>query len=121
MVSAPTRSGKGVGVVVPNLLNWPDSVVVLDIKGENYDITAGYRAEHGQAVYAFSPFDEAGRSHRWNPLTAVRTSTMHRVGDLLTIGQYLRPSDQHLPIARWYTPDGKKPKKTADAMKAVQE
>jgi type IV secretion system protein VirD4 len=36
-VSAPTRSGKGVGVVIPNLLNWPDSVVVLDIKGENYD------------------------------------------------------------------------------------
>ena len=55
---------------------------MLDIKGENYDITAGYRAEHGQAVYAFSPFDEAARSHRWNPLTAMRTSTMHRVGDL---------------------------------------
>ncbi len=44
MLSAPTRSGKGVGVVIPNLLNWPDSVVVLDIKGENFDITAGYRA-----------------------------------------------------------------------------
>ena len=86
MLSAPTRSGKGVGVVVPNLLNWPDSAVVLDIKGENYDITAGYRAERGQAVYAFSPFDEAARSHRWNPLTAVRSSPLHRVGDLLTIG-----------------------------------
>ena len=85
MLSAPTRSGKGVGVVIPNLLHWSHSVVVLDIKGENYDITAGYRAEHGQAVYAFSPFDEAARSHRWNPLTAVRTSPMHRVGDLLTI------------------------------------
>ena len=93
MLSAPTRSGKGVGVVVPNLLNWPDSVVVLDIKGENYDITAGYRAEHGQAVYAFSPFDEAARSHRWNPLSAVRTSPLHRVGDLLTIGQVLFPND----------------------------
>ncbi|ABM94639.1 type IV secretory system conjugative DNA transfer family protein [Methylibium petroleiphilum] len=64
MLSAPTRSGKGVGVVIPNLLNWPDSVVVLDIKGENYDITAGYRAAHGQAVYAFSPFDEDARSQR---------------------------------------------------------
>jgi len=90
MLSAPTRSGKGVGVVIPNLLNWPHSVVVLDIKGENYDITAGYRAEHGQAVYAFSPFDEVARSHRWNPLTAVR---MHRVGDLLTIGQVFFPND----------------------------
>ncbi len=93
MLSAPTRSGKGVGVVIPNLLNWPDSVVVLDIKGENYDITAGYRAERGQAVYAFSPFDESARSARWNPLSAVRTSLLHRVGDLLTIGQVLFPND----------------------------
>ena len=80
-------------MVIPNLLNWPDSVVVLDIKGENYDITAGYRAAHGQAVYAFSPFDEDARSHRWNPLTAVRTSPLHRVGDLLTIGQVFFPND----------------------------
>lgn len=93
MLSAPTRSGKGVGVVIPNLLNWPDSVVVLDIKGENHAITAGYRAAHGQSVYAFSPFDEDARSHRWNPLTAVRTSPLHRVGDLLTIGQVFFPND----------------------------
>lgn len=93
MLSAPTRSGKGVGVVIPNLLNWPDSVVVLDIKGENYDVTAGYRAERGQAVFAFSPFDEAARSHRWNPLTAVRSSELHRIGDLLTIGHVFFPSD----------------------------
>ena len=93
MLSAPTRSGKGVGVVVPNLLNWPDSVVVLDIKGENYEITSGYRAAHGQCVYAFSPFDEQALSHRWNPLTAVRTSPLHRVGDLLAIGQVFFPND----------------------------
>jgi type IV secretion system protein VirD4 len=93
MLSAPTRSGKGVGVVIPNLLNWPDSVVVLDIKGENYDITAGYRAAHRQAVYAFSPFNEDARSHRWNPLTTVRSSPLHRVGDLLTIGQVFFPND----------------------------
>jgi type IV secretion system protein VirD4 len=93
MLSAPTRSGKGVGVVIPNLLNWPDSVVVLDIKGENYDITAGYRAEHGQAVFAFAPFDETARTHRWNSLTAVRPSPLHRVGDLLAIGQSFFPND----------------------------
>lgn len=93
ILSAPTRSGKGVGVVIPNLLNWPDSVVVLDIKGENYDITAGYRHALGQAVYAFSPFDDAARSHRWNPLTAVRASELHRVGDLLNIGQVFFPND----------------------------
>lgn len=93
MLSAPTRSGKGVGVVIPNLLNWPDSVVVLDIKGENFDVTAGFRAAHGQAVYAFSPFDEGARSHRWNPLSTVRTSPLHRVGDLLAIGQVFFPND----------------------------
>ncbi|MCV2366979.1 type IV secretory system conjugative DNA transfer family protein [Roseateles oligotrophus] len=93
MLSAPTRSGKGVGVVIPNLLHWPDSAVVLDIKGENYDITAGFRAAHGQDVYAFSPFDDAARSHRWNPLSAVRSSPLHRVGDLLTIGQVFFPND----------------------------
>ncbi len=93
MLSAPTRSGKGVGVVIPNLLNWPDSAVVLDIKGENFEITAGYRARHGQAVYAFSPFDEQACSHRWNPLTTVRTSLLHRVGDLLAIGQVFFPND----------------------------
>lgn len=93
MLSAPTRSDKGVGVVIPNLLNWPDSVVVLDIKGENYDITAGYRAEREQAVYAFSPFDESACSHRWNPLTAVRTSPLHRIGDFLAIGQVFFPND----------------------------
>ncbi len=93
MLSAPTRSGKGVGVVIPNLLNWADSVVVLDIKGENFDVTAGYRATHGQAVYAFSPFDEGARSHRWNPLSTMRTSPLHRVGDLLTIGQVFFPND----------------------------
>ncbi|MBQ1765080.1 MAG: type IV secretory system conjugative DNA transfer family protein, partial [Aquincola sp.] len=91
MLSAPTRSGKGVGVVIPNLLNWPDSVVVLDIKGENHQLTAGYRAAHGQAVYAFSPFDDGACSHRWNPLSAVRTSALHRIGDLLIIGQVFFP------------------------------
>ncbi|MCW5656743.1 MAG: type IV secretory system conjugative DNA transfer family protein [Burkholderiaceae bacterium] len=93
MLSAPTRSGKGVGVVIPNLLNWPDSVVVLDIKGENFDVTAGYRARHRQEVYAFSPFDEGACSHRWNPLSTVRTSALHRVGDLLAIGQVFFPNE----------------------------
>ncbi len=93
MLSAPTRSGKGVGVVIPNLLNWPDSVVVLDIKGENHAVTAGFRAKSGQQVYAFAPFDDQARSHRWNPLSAVRVSPMHRVGDLLSIGQVFYPND----------------------------
>ena len=56
MLAAPTRSGKGVGVVIPNCLNYSDSLVVLDIKLENFDITSGFRAEHGQEVYLFATF-----------------------------------------------------------------
>src|SRR5260221_14049563 len=44
---APTRSGKGVGLVVPTLLTWPASCIVHDIKGENWELTAGFRAPHG--------------------------------------------------------------------------
>jgi type IV secretion system protein VirD4 len=93
LLSAPTRSGKGVGVVVPNLLAWPDSAVVVDIKAENFLITAGFRAAHGQAVYAWAPFAEDGRSHRWNPLSAIRLADRHVVGDTLAIAQVLYPTD----------------------------
>jgi type IV secretion system protein VirD4 len=93
MLSAPTRSGKGVGIVVPNLLAWPDSVVVLDIKGENFELSAGFRAAHGQPVYAFSPFNEDARTHRWNALASVRTDPIYRVSDLLAIGQVFYPND----------------------------
>lgn len=68
MLYAPTRTGKGVGVVIPNLLAWPDSVVVLDVKRENWTATAGFRAAHGQAVHLFDPLDPEGRTARYNPL-----------------------------------------------------
>ena len=68
MLYAPTRTGKGVGVVIPNLLAWPDSVVVLDIKRENFLATAGYRAEAGHTVHLFDPLARDGRTARFNPL-----------------------------------------------------
>src|SRR5262249_34417818 len=68
MLHAPTRSGKGVGVVIPNLLTWPDSVVVLDVKRENWEASAGFRAAHGQEVILFDPLDAEGRTARFNPL-----------------------------------------------------
>ncbi|EHA9434648.1 type IV secretory system conjugative DNA transfer family protein [Salmonella enterica subsp. enterica serovar Rubislaw] len=54
-LGAPTRSGKGVGFVIPNLLNYRDSVCVLDIKAENFIFTAGYRKKMGQEVFVFAP------------------------------------------------------------------
>ena len=71
LVSAPTRSGKGVSVVIPNLLTWPQSVVGLDIKRENWDLTSGYRSKYGQRCYLFNPGASDGRTHRYNPLERV--------------------------------------------------
>ena len=68
MLYAPTRTGKGVGVVIPNLLTWPHSVVVLDVKRENWEASAGFRAAHGQSVVLFDPLDGEGRTARFNPL-----------------------------------------------------
>lgn len=89
ILAAPTRSGKGVGIVVPNCLNYSDSLVVLDIKGENFDITSGFRAKHGQKVYLFAPFDEAGVTHRYNPLEYVSDDPAQRLGDIDAIGTAL--------------------------------
>ncbi len=71
IVEAPTRSGKGIGIVIPNLLTWAGSVVVLDVKRENFDATAGFRAHYGQAVYLFNPTDREGRTARYNPLAYI--------------------------------------------------
>ena len=66
---APTRSGKGVGLVVPTLLTWPGSAIVHDIKGENWRLTAGFRARHGR-VLLFDPTNPD--SAAYNPLLEVR-------------------------------------------------
>ena len=98
MLAAPTRSGKGVGVVIPNCLNYSDSLVVLDIKLENFDKTAGFRAKSGQEVYLFAPYDECEserkegkaapmRTHRYNPLGYVSSDPVDRIGDIDSIAQ----------------------------------
>jgi len=66
---APTRSGKGVGLVVPTLLTWPGSTIVHDIKGENWELTADWRARFGR-VLLFDPTNAA--SAAYNPLLEVR-------------------------------------------------
>jgi type IV secretion system protein VirD4 len=66
---APTRSGKGVGLVVPTLLTWPGSAIVHDIKGENWSLTAGWRSRFGR-VLLFDPTN--AQSAAYNPLLEVR-------------------------------------------------
>lgn len=91
ILAAPTRSGKGVGVVIPNLLEYGESLVVLDIKQENFDLTSGWRASQGQEIYLFNPFAEDRRTHRWNPLSYVSDDPAFRVSDLMSIAAMLYP------------------------------
>ena len=85
ILAAPPRSGKGVGIVIPNALNWRGSLVCVDIKRENWTITAGYRATHGHACYLFDPLSEEGRTARWNCLTYVSPTPAQRINDLQRI------------------------------------
>ncbi|MCC8977084.1 type IV secretory system conjugative DNA transfer family protein, partial [Bradyrhizobium brasilense] len=99
MVYAPTRSGKGVGIVVPNLLNWADSCIVSDIKKENWNLTAGFRAAHGQQVFLFDPLEPNGKTARYNPLGYVRRDDIVDLyDDLQRIASMLYPSEGKDPF-----------------------
>ena len=99
-LEAPPRSGKGVGLVIPNLLNWPGSTIVSDIKGENFLRTAGYRKAHGQEVHLFDPLSERECSSRWNPLGYVSEIPYRCIDDLQRIGTMLFP-DPHAGDPFW--------------------
>jgi type IV secretion system protein VirD4 len=86
MAFAPTRSGKGVGLVLPTLLSWPDSAVIYDIKGENWALTAGWRQQEGGGhVVKFEPTSTDGSGARFNPLAEVRVGTEREVADVQNI------------------------------------
>ncbi|MFK5978155.1 MAG: conjugal transfer protein TraG [Rhizobiaceae bacterium] len=82
---APTRSGKGVGLVIPTLLSWTGSCVVHDIKGENWQLTAGWRSKFSHCLL-FNPTDP--RSARYNPLLEVRKGD-HEIRDVQNIADIL--------------------------------
>lgn len=99
---APTRSGKGVGIIIPTLLSWPHSVLVVDVKGENYAFTAGRRKKMGQIILKFDPtslnyIDDKGRYStepeavgvKFNPLDEIRMGTPHEVRDCQNICRVL--------------------------------
>ena len=77
----PTRSGKGVGMVLPTLLTMKDSIMCNDPKGEAYALTAGFRASAGQDVIKFEPACLDGTGARWNPLDEIRIFTPYDVQD----------------------------------------
>ena len=85
-VVAPTRSGKGVGIIVPTLLTWRHSVFVTDVKGENWNLTAGFRKNVlKQKVLKFDPLSDDGSSAHWNPLTEINFRTSKEYSDVQNI------------------------------------
>ncbi len=68
LVVAPTRAGKGVGVVIPTLLTFNGSILALDVKGELFELTSRARKNRGDLVFKFAPLDRAGRTHSYNPV-----------------------------------------------------
>ena len=91
---APTRSGKGVGLVIPNCLLYEASLICLDVKKENWAASAGIRARAGQRVYLFDPLSPDGRTARYNPLTYVRRGTIDAIDDIQRIAGMLFPEEQ---------------------------
>nr|WP_255606996.1 type IV secretory system conjugative DNA transfer family protein [Brucella anthropi] len=90
-VIGPPRSGKGASLIVPNCLLWPDSIIVLDMRGETYEATAGYRSKFSR-VLRFSPADENGDTECYNPLDFVAIDPDQRDIDINSIATALLPT-----------------------------
>ncbi len=87
---APAGAGKGVGQIIPSLLLWRQSVVVLDPKGENYQKTAATRRRMGQEVYKLDPFTVCGSSSaRFNPLDLIEPASERAVNDADSLAEAL--------------------------------
>lgn len=81
MAFMPTRSGKGVGLILPTLLAWLESTLVFDIKGENWALTSGYLKCMGHICLKFDPADATGSCARFNPVEEVRLSQVFAIPD----------------------------------------
>ena len=98
---APTRSGKGVGLVIPTLLAWNESAVVYDIKGENWAKTAGFRHQCGHLCFKLSPV-EPGSSSRFNPLAELRLYTARDVSDAQNVADMIVRTGEDSPQERYW-------------------
>jgi type IV secretion system protein VirD4 len=98
---APTRSGKGIGLIIPTLLSWEQSVVIYDLKGENWALTSGWRKQAGHKVLKFDPMDSARESARWNPLAEVRLGTVNEVADVQNIVHMVIDPDGKGIVEHW--------------------
>ncbi|SEV84478.1 type IV secretory system conjugative DNA transfer family protein [Luteibacter sp. 329MFSha] len=89
---SPTRSGKTASVAKPVALSYEESMVVLDVKGELYQDTSGWREAQGQLIRVWAPYDDAGNTHRFNPMTVLDGMVPgKRIGEIQTIAAILYP------------------------------
>ncbi|HLH02755.1 MAG TPA: type IV secretory system conjugative DNA transfer family protein [Bryobacteraceae bacterium] len=98
---APTRSGKGVGLVIPTLLAWSESAIIYDIKGENWARTAGFRHKAGHLCFKFSPVEQ-NASSRFNPLAEIRLFTPRDVSDAQNIANMIVRTGEDSPQERYW-------------------
>ncbi|MGB7184005.1 MAG: type IV secretory system conjugative DNA transfer family protein, partial [Burkholderiaceae bacterium] len=88
LMVAPTRSGKGVSIVIPSLLTWGESAFVIDVKGELWALTSGWRQKVAkQTCFRFDPTDV--NSARFNPLDTIVVGSANEIGDIQNIATLL--------------------------------
>jgi type IV secretory pathway TraG/TraD family ATPase VirD4 len=92
-IIAPSRTGKGIGIVIPTLLEYPGSVFVTDIKGENYAVTRRAREALNREVIAFDPFwiTKSPQHYRINPLDFLDPTQDNIVDDSQTLAHLICP------------------------------
>ncbi|MEW9625581.1 type IV secretory system conjugative DNA transfer family protein [Rhodanobacter geophilus] len=91
---SPTRSGKTTSIAIPVLLSYAQSMVVLDLKGELFKATSGWREAQGHAIRVWAPYDDAGNTHRFNPMSLMaEMDPGKRLGEIQTMAAILYPDE----------------------------
>lgn len=91
---SPTRSGKTTSIAIPALLSYAQSMVVLDLKGELFKATSGWREAQGHALRVWAPYDDAGNTHRFNPMSLMaHMDPGKRLGEIQTMAAILYPDE----------------------------
>lgn len=93
----PSRSGKSASTTIPTGFSWKDNAFFLDLKGELWQYTSGFRKEKlHQNIIKFAPYCTDGTSVRWNPLSEIRFGTEHQNNDIKVMASFmLQPELQH--------------------------
>ena len=101
LVVAPTRSGKGIGVVIPTLLSYEGAVLVLDIKGENWLLSAGWRQKNIGPCLRFEPTCDADDCCKYNPLREIAIGTPYETKDIQNVATMICDPDGKAGDDHW--------------------